>query len=64
MSAADDEVPQADALEQAAEVEGVEGDVEAPPARPAGVPDDLEVPEGDALEQAQDVPGDDDYPHG
>ena len=47
---ADPEVPEADALEQAREVEP--GVVSLPPSR------DPEVPEADALEQAAEVPPD------
>ena len=48
---ADPEVPEADALDQAKEVD--RGEVVLPPSR------DPEVPEADALEQAVEVPPED-----
>jgi hypothetical protein len=50
-----DDVPEADAIEQARPVE--EEATEAPDVR-GGVPAD--VPEADAIEQAEEVPGDQD----
>jgi hypothetical protein len=53
---ADPEVPEADALEQAAPV-GPETDEPRPASKPRTA---FEIPEADALEQAREVPLDDD----
>jgi hypothetical protein len=52
----DAEIPEADALEQAAPVEDAARVVHPPRERS----NDIEVPEADALEQAQEVPADSD----